>query len=126
MRVDYAAPILIVDDEQIMVRLTKQVLSKVGFDRIDHASDGETALSLLRQHKHKLVIADLRMQPMGGLQILRAIRQDDDLKHTRFLLMTASLAPEPVVAAKYAGADAYLLKPFTPQQLRAKVIEVFR
>ena len=126
MRVDYSAPVLIVDDEQVMVRLAKQVLGKVGFEHIDHASDGEMALSLLRKHKHKLVIADLRMQPMGGLQILRTIRQEDELKHTRFLLMTASLAPEPVVAAKYAGADSYLLKPFTPQQLRAKVIEVFR
>jgi two-component system, chemotaxis family, chemotaxis protein CheY len=108
------------------VRLTKQVLSKVGFEHIDHAFDGKTALSSLRDQKHKLVIADLRMQPMGGLQMLRSIRQDDNLKHTRFLLMTASLAPEPVVAAKYAGADAYLLKPFTPQQLRAKVMQVFR
>jgi two-component system, chemotaxis family, chemotaxis protein CheY len=126
MRVDYSAPILIVDDEQVMVRLTKQVLASLGFEHVDHASDGKTALSLLREQKHKLVIADLRMEPMGGLQILRTIRQDDDLKHTRFLLMTASLAPEPVLAAKFAGADAYLLKPFTPQQLRAKVMQVFR
>jgi two-component system chemotaxis response regulator CheY len=126
MRVDYSAPILIVDDEQVMVGLTKRVLSKAGFERIDHACDGETALNLLRQQKYALVIADLRMQPISGLQILRTIRQDDELRDIRFVLMTASLEPEPVVAAKYAGADAYLLKPFTPQQLRAKVIEIFR
>jgi two-component system, chemotaxis family, chemotaxis protein CheY len=125
MHIDYSAPILIVDDEQVMVALTKKVLSKVGFEQIDHAVDGETALMLLRQKNYRLVIADLRMQPVGGLQILRTIRQDHELKDTRFLLMTASLAPEPVAAAKHGGADAYLLKPFTPRQLRAKLNEVF-
>jgi two-component system, chemotaxis family, chemotaxis protein CheY len=125
MRVDFSAPVLVVDDEMVMVRLTKQVLSKVGFDQIDHACDGEQALGMLRQKKYQLVIADLRMRPVGGLQILRAVRQDDGLKGIRFLLMTASLAPEPVGAAKYSGADAYLLKPFTPRQLRAKLNEIF-
>ncbi len=125
MRIDYSAPILIVDDEQVMVSLARQVLSKVGFEEIDHASDGETALRLLRQRKYQLVIADLRMQPLGGLQVLRTIRQDDELKDTRFLLMTASLATEPVMAAKHAGVSAYLLKPFTPEQLRAKLNQVF-
>jgi two-component system, chemotaxis family, chemotaxis protein CheY len=109
-----------------MVSLTKQVLSNIGFEQIDHASDGEAALTMLRQKKYQLVIADLRMQPIGGLQLLRTVRQDYELQETRFLLMTASLFPEPVMTAKLAGVDAYLLKPFTPRQLRAKVDEIFR
>jgi two-component system chemotaxis response regulator CheY len=125
MRVDYSAPILVVDDEQVMVSLTVQVLRRVGFEQIDHACDGEQALSMLRQKKYQLVVADLRMQPVGGLQILRTLRHDYELKDTKFLLMTASLAPGPVAAAKHAGADAYLLKPFTPRQFRAKLSEIF-
>jgi two-component system chemotaxis response regulator CheY len=53
------------------------------------------------------------------------VRQDHDLKSTRFLLMTGSVEPSTVIAAKQAGADAYLLKPFTPEQLKGKVEQIF-
>ena len=125
MSLDYSAPVLIVDDEQVIVSVTKQILSKIGFEQIDHAFDAATALSMLFHKKYQLVISDLRMQPITGLQLLRAVRQDDQLRGTPFLLMTASHAPEPVMTAKLAGANAYLLKPFTPQQLRTKLDEIF-
>jgi two-component system, chemotaxis family, chemotaxis protein CheY len=125
MAVDYAAPILVIDDEQVMIDLTRRVLGSIGFEQVDHALDGENALSLLRQRKYQLVISDLRMKLVSGLQILRTVRQDPDLRNTPFLLMTASLESDAVKAAKLAGADAYLLKPFTPRQLRAKLNEIF-
>jgi two-component system, chemotaxis family, chemotaxis protein CheY len=125
MPVDYAAPVLVIDDEQVMIDLTRRVLGSIGFEQVDHALDGENALSLLRQRKYQLVISDLRMKPVSGLQILRTVRQDPDLRKTPFLLMTASLESDAVKAAKLAGADAYLLKPFTPRQLRAKLNEIF-
>ena len=125
MPVDYAAPVLVIDDEQVMIDLTRRVLGSIGFEQVDHALDGENALSLLRQRKYQLVISDLRMKPVSGLQILRTVRQDPDLCKTPFLLMTASLESDAVKAAKLAGADAYLLKPFTPRQLRAKLNEIF-
>jgi two-component system, chemotaxis family, chemotaxis protein CheY len=124
MNINYSAPILIVDDEVAAVTLVKQLASRIGFENIDDAHDGEAALSLLRQRRYQLVISDWRMQPMTGLQLLRAIRQDEDLRHTRFLLMTASSDHGLPLAAKNGGADGYLLKPFTPQQLRAKVTDV--
>jgi len=104
MRVDYAAPMLIVDDEQIMVHLTRQVLSKVGFEHIGHSSDGATAFRLLRELKHKLVIADLRMQPMEACRSFVPFARTIAWSTTRVLLMTASLAPEPVVAAEICGS----------------------
>lgn len=123
---DYAAPILIVDDHQTMRDVTKAIISKLGFERIDQASDGDTALRMLRATPvYQLVISDLQMAPMTGLQLLRAIRQDFALKHIRFLLMTASAELGPVLAGKQAGADAYLLKPFTPQKIRNKIEEMF-
>ena len=113
-----------VDDQKTMVELTRRVLSRLGFENIDDASDGYQALTLLREKKHKLVISDLRMAAMGGIQLLKAVRADDQLKNTPFILMTGSLDVPNVLAAKYAGTDAYLLKPFTQDQLKAKLLEV--
>jgi two-component system, chemotaxis family, chemotaxis protein CheY len=125
MHTDYSAPVLVIDDQQVMVELTRRVLSRIGFDQIDHARDGATALVMLHRRKYQLVISDLLMTPLNGLEILRTIRADDRLQRTRFLLMTGNVESRAVVAAKQAGADAYLLKPFTPEQLRAKLNEIF-
>ena len=122
--IDQAEPLLVVDDQKMMVELAQRVLSRLGFENIDDASDGYQALTLLREKKHKLVISDLRMAAMGGIQLLKAVRADDQLKNTPFILMTGSLDVPNVLAAKYAGTDAYLLKPFTQDQLKAKLLEV--
>ena len=119
-----AAPLLVVDDQKMMLELTRRVLSRLGFENIDDASDGYQALTLLREKKHKLVISDLHMAAMGGIQLLKAVRADDELKNTPFILMTGSVGVPNVIVAKYAGIDAYLLKPFTQEQLKAKLLEV--
>ena len=119
-----AAPLLVVDDQKMMLELTRRVLSRLGFENIDEASDGYQALTLLREKKHKLVISDLHMAAMGGIQLLKAVRADDELKNTPFILMTGSVGVPNVIVAKYAGIDAYLLKPFTQEQLKAKLLEV--
>ena len=116
--------ILVVDDQKMMLELTRRVLSRLGFENIDEASDGYQALRLLREKKHKLVLSDLHMAAMGGIQLLKAVRADDELKNTPFILMTGSVGVPNVVVAKYAGIDAYLLKPFTQEQLKAKLLEV--
>ena len=122
--IDQAEPLLVVDDQKMMVELARRVLSRLGFENIDDPSDGYQALTLLREKKHKLVISDLHMAAMGGIQLLKAVRADDQLKDTPFILMTGSLDVPNVLAAKYAGTDAYLLKPFTQEQLKAKLLEV--
>ena len=66
------------------------------------------------------------MEPMGGLDLLRTVRADPDLKATPFILTTASRAPDIVFAAKRLGADHYLLKPFTPKQLAEKIEIILR
>ncbi len=125
MAIDYTAPVLVVDDQLMMVELTKRILSRLGFEDIHHEPDGEKALAQLRAKTYQLVICDMHMQPVTGLQLLRSVRHDDRLKKTRFLLMTGSVEPSIVVAAKQAGADAYILKPFTPEQLKEKLAKVF-
>ena len=66
-----AEPLLVVDDQKVMLELTRRVLSRLGFENIDEASDGYQALTLLREKKHKLVLSDLHMAAMGGLQLLK-------------------------------------------------------
>jgi two-component system, chemotaxis family, chemotaxis protein CheY len=68
---------------------------------------------------------DMHMQPITGLQLLRSVRQDRSPDGTRFLLMRGSVEPSTVIAARQAGAVAYLLKPFTPEQLKGKVEQIF-
>jgi two-component system chemotaxis response regulator CheY len=100
--IDQAEPLLVVDDQKTMVELTRRLLRRLGFEDIDEALVGYQALTLLRGKQHKLVISDLRMAAMGGLQLLKAVRADDQLKNTPFILMTGSLNVPNVLAAKYA------------------------
>jgi CheY-like chemotaxis protein len=125
VRIDYTAPVLVVDDQLMMAELTQRILSRLGFEKINYEPNGEKALARMRSQRYQLVICDMHMQPVSGLQLLRSIRHDDALKDTRFIVMTGSVEPSTVMAAKQAGADAYLLKPFNPAQMRAKLEEVF-
>jgi two-component system, chemotaxis family, chemotaxis protein CheY len=124
MAIDYTTPVLVVDDQYVMVTLVKQLLSNVGFENVHHAFEGETALRMLEERTYQLVLSDLHMKPMDGLQLVRAIRQNEKLRKTPVVIMTMDSSIPAALATKKGGADAYLLKPFTPQQLRAKVSEV--
>jgi two-component system chemotaxis response regulator CheY len=122
---NYDAPILIVDDQPIVIDLTKRFLSRLKFRRVHWTLDGDKALTMLRQAEYQLVISDMNMRPRTGIHLLRALRADPNLREIRFLLMTASVEFGVVKEAKQNGADAYLLKPFTRIQLQAKLEEVF-
>jgi two-component system chemotaxis response regulator CheY len=113
---------LVVDDQPMLTELIAVMLRRIGFTAIDTASDVETAWSLLRQGSYGLIVSDLHMQPMSGLHLLERVRGDADLRHTPFLMTTASLNTASAVAARDAGVNTYLLKPFTPDLLRAKVL----
>ena len=121
---DYSASILVVDDHPVMVDLITRYVRKIGFKDVDHTTDGMEALNMLRSKRHSVVISDLHM-PFGGLQLLRSARADDTLRNTRFLMASGDLKAESVTAAKELGANSYLLKPFSREQLEAKLAEVF-
>jgi two-component system chemotaxis response regulator CheY len=113
--------VLVVDDQAMLTELIAVMLRRMGFRTLDLAMDGETAWSMLRGTSYGLIISDLHMQPMSGLHLLERVRGDADLRHTPFLMTTASLNTASAVAASDAGVNTYLLKPFTPDLLRAKV-----
>jgi two-component system chemotaxis response regulator CheY len=121
MSVERSTPILVVDDEWMMVEIITSLLRKLHFSDVDFAADGQSALALMRQKSYGLVISDLNMVGMSGLKFLKAVRSDPDLRSTPFIMTTASASIDNAIAAKHAGVDNYLLKPFSTEVLGQKI-----
>jgi len=121
---DYSIPVLVVDDYQTMVRILRNLLKQVGFKDVDDASDGTAALAKLRERKYGLVISDWNMEPMTGYELLQQVRADEQLRDLPFIMVTAEAKTENVVAAKKAGVNNYIVKPFNAQTLQSKIAAV--
>lgn len=124
MSVDKNMNILIVDDYKTMLRIIRNLLKQLGFDNVDEASDGSDALQKMRDKSYGLVISDWNMEPMTGLQLLREVRKDNRLKDTPFIMITAESKTDNVVAAKEAGVNNYIVKPFNAATLKTKLVSV--
>jgi two-component system, chemotaxis family, chemotaxis protein CheY len=124
MAVDMNAPVLVVDDYQTMIRIIRNLLKQLGFDNVDEAADGAEALGKMRTKKYGLVISDWNMEPMTGYELLREVRADELLKPTPFIMVTAESKTENVIAAKRAGVNNYIVKPFNAQTLKSKMVSV--
>ena len=120
MNPDASVPILVVDDYRTMVRIVREQLARLGFTDVDDAANGEEALAKLRARKYGLVISDWNMEPMTGIELLRRVRAEfaDPI---RFIMLTADSRTDNVIAARRAGVDTYLVKPFTAPTLKAKI-----
>lgn len=124
MAVDKTAPILVVDDYRTMVRIVRNLLHQLGFDNIDDASDGASALAKLRAKAYGLVISDWLMEPMSGLELLEQVRADPKLEALPFIMITAENRQERVARAEQAGANAFIVKPFNAEILCTKIAAV--
>lgn len=124
MAVDLDMPILIVDDYKTMLRIIRNLLKQIGFQNVDEATDGQAALEQLRQRQYGLVISDWNMEPMTGLDLLREVRADESLRPVPFIMVTAESKTENVVAAKEAGVNNYIVKPFNAATLKNKLVAV--
>jgi two-component system chemotaxis response regulator CheY len=113
--------VLVVDDYSTMRRIIRNLLTQIGYSEIDEAADGNEALAKLRAVHYGLVISDWNMEPMTGYDLLKQVRADDKLKTTPFIMVTAESKTENVVAAKQAGADDYIVKPFNAATLQQKI-----
>jgi two-component system chemotaxis response regulator CheY len=125
MPADISMPILVVDDYKTMVRIIRNLLKQLGFDHVDDAADGSEALKKMREKKYGLVISDWNMEPMTGYELLKEVRGDAQLSRTPFIMVTAESKTANVVAAKNAGVDNYIVKPFNAQTLKSKIDAVF-
>lgn len=124
MAVDKNMPILIVDDYKTMLRIIRNLLKQLGFNNVDEATDGSDALSKLRSKEYGLVISDWNMEPMTGIQLLREVRADENMRDMPFIMITAESKTENVIAAKEAGVSNYIVKPFNAATLKAKLTSV--
>jgi two-component system chemotaxis response regulator CheY len=121
MAVDKSTPILVVDDYKTMVRIVRNLLHQLGFDNVDDADDGASALAKLRAKRFGLVISDWAMEPMSGLELLQAMRADPNLRTLPFIMITAENRRERVAQAEQAGADGYIVKPFNAEALSDRI-----
>ena len=117
---------LIVDDFATMRRIIRNLLKELGFSNVDEAEDGVNALAKLRSDRFDFVVSDWNMPNMTGIELLRAIRADDQLKHLPVLMVTAEAKKENILAAAQAGASGYVLKPFTAAILDEKLKKIFQ
>lgn len=125
MAVDLSIPVLVVDDYKTMIRIIRNLLKQLGFSDVDDAADGTEALDMLRKKKYGLVISDWNMEPMTGYELLKEVRTDDQLARTPFIMVTAESKTENVIAAKKAGVNNYIVKPFNAATLKTKIDAVF-
>ncbi|MGH6912682.1 MAG: response regulator [Geminicoccales bacterium] len=121
MAVDKSTPILIVDDYQTMLRIIRNLLKQLGFENIAEASDGTAALQQLKERPFGLVISDWNMEPMSGLELLRAMRAEPRLKNLPFVMVTAESRPERITAASEAGVSSLIVKPFDANLLSERI-----
>lgn len=117
---------LLVDDDRSCIILMTRILEILGQRDIDVAGDGQAAYAMMRTKQYGLVISDLHMEPWSGLDLLRRIRANELLRKTPFVLTTMDTHIENVGDARESGADAYILKPYTPAMLREKIEPLLR
>jgi len=125
MALDPKMPVLVVDDYGTMVRIIRNLLRQIGFEDIDDAADGSAALEKMGSKRYGLVISDWNMEPMTGYDLLRRVRANPQIETTPFIMVTAESKTENVIAAKKAGVNNYIVKPFNAQTLKAKIEAVF-
>lgn len=118
--------ILIVDDFSTMRRIVRNLLKELGYTNADEAEDGVVALQKLKTAGNfQFVVSDWNMPNMSGIDLLRNIRADANLKHLPVLMVTAEAKKENIIEAAQAGASGYVVKPFTAATLEEKLNKVF-
>src|SRR5256884_6091052 len=125
MAVDLSMSVLVVDDYSTMIRIIRNLLKQLGFENVDEASDGSAALAKMQTKRYGLVISDWNMEPMTGYDLLKEVRASPEFSKTPFIMITAESKTENVIAAKKAGVNNYIVKPFNAATLKTKMEAVF-
>jgi two-component system chemotaxis response regulator CheY len=116
---------LVVDDFSTMRRIVRNLLKELGFTNVDEAEDGVVALQKLKNGHFQFVITDWNMPNMTGLDLLKKIRADPELKALPVLMITAEAKKENIIEAAQSGASGYIVKPFTAAVLEEKLNKIF-
>ena len=125
MALNLSLSVLVVDDASTMIRIISNLPRQIGFRDIDEVRGGATGLAKMRLKRYGLVISDWNMEPITGIDLLRQVRADPGLGEVPFIMVTAETRTKNVIAAKDAGVNNYIVKPFDAQMLKAKIEAVF-
>ncbi|MDR3410274.1 MAG: chemotaxis response regulator CheY [Formivibrio sp.] len=117
--------ILVVDDFSTMRRIVRNLLKELGLSNVDEAEDGQVALHKLKNGQFDFVVSDWNMPNMTGIELLKAMRADPQLKHIPLMMVTAEAKKENIIEAATAGANGYIVKPFTAATLDEKLKKIF-
>ena len=122
--------ILVIDDMATMRKIIKNMLNQLGFTNITQADDGATALPLIEEavktgEPFEFIVSDWNMPQLNGLDLLKKIRATENLKATPFLMITAEAEQGNVVVAVKAGVSNFIVKPFSAQVLKEKIVKIF-
>ena len=117
---------LVVDDFSTMRRIVRGLLKEIGYNNVEEAEDGVEALNMLKNAKFDFVVSDINMPNMNGFDLLKAIKDDPNLKHLQVLMVTAEARKEDIVLAAQSGAAGYIVKPFTKATLEEKVQKIMQ
>jgi len=117
--------VLVVDDMSTMRRIVRNILKQLGVGNVVEAENGSDALSKLKADKFDFVVSDWNMPVMAGIELLRKIRADEQLKHIPVLMVTAEAQKENLVEAIQAGVSNYVVKPFTAEIIKQKLDKIF-
>lgn len=115
---------LIVDDFSMMRRITRTMLKESGFANVVEAEDSITALAKLGAAHFDVVVTNINVPLVNGLELLSKIRADDALKHVRVLMVVAEPSKQEIAMA--AGASGCILKPFTREMLEEKLTSILQ
>lgn len=116
---------LVVDDFSTMRRIVRNLLKELGYTNVEEAEDGLMGLNMLKNGDFEFVVSDWNMPNMDGLTMLQNIRADPRLSKLPVLMVTAEAKKENIIAAAQAGANGYVVKPFTAATLEEKLGKIF-
>lgn len=116
--------IMAVDDSPTMRRIIVNTLKRAGYDQVIEATDGKDALAKMKVDKVDFVITDWNMPEMDGVAFVAALRRIDEFKNLPVLMITTRSVKEDIVEAMKAGVSNYIVKPFTPETLKAKIDQI--
>lgn len=122
---DFGMKVLVVDDFATMRRIVRNILKQLGFMNIVEADDGATALEIMKSDKIDLVLCDWNMPKISGLELLKQMKADSDLKNIPFLMITAEAQKQNIIEAVKTGVSNYIVKPFTADTIAEKLKKVF-
>lgn len=118
--------VLVVDDSSVMRQIIKKTLKELGFADVTDAEDGEAGFKKLKENPVHIVVSDWNMPKMTGIEFLKAVRADANLKAIPFLMVTSEADKDKIMEAVQSGVSQYIVKPFNANQLEEKIKAIFK